>query len=389
MVNIPILAGVALVMAGGTSLAAGFGAFDDWAGDGRECPYHVDVPLSGSRSGTLRMTFNNSVGDFHVRACAFDADGLQRVDEEFGVPVSDAHTVDLPVPQGDFLLVVQIQTSEGHADLRSLIDTTGCLGHAIAKDFPVGRSSPPATSETQAFESNETHPRPPPRPFHSSVWFGLRPATCAASGHVVERDIPDGEGSSMGFDLDSLRGAPGVSLGSVFTVAGFMTLGVAASHPFGVGAVALFSRLARPRLLDQPTRSRMVDLVEAQPGIRFHEIATTLGLGQGVALHHLRVLLREKLVCRVGKSFFLVGKFGRDEMASMTALRSPAARAMFGALHAAPRTAVSDLAWKLRVTPSWAAKVIKRLEEAGLVVRSRKGRACIVSVRKETPADPV
>src|SRR5687767_10809395 len=134
MLNIPISLGVALMVAGGTALAAGFGAFDGLVGDYKECAWHIDVPQSGGQTGSVRMTFNNSVAPLRVRACAFDGDGFQRVDEEFDVPVSAALVVELSVPAGAFLLVVQIHTGEGDSDLYSLIDSTGCPGQALSKE---------------------------------------------------------------------------------------------------------------------------------------------------------------------------------------------------------------------------------------------------------------
>ncbi len=379
MANLALLTGLTLILAGGTSLAAGFGAFDDWAGDGRECPWHIDVPLTDSQAGLLRMTFNNSVAPVKVRACAFDADGFQRVDEDFDVPVAEAHTIELPVPRGEFMLVVQIQTPEGNADLRSLIDGTSCVDHVLLKDFPIGRSDPPTDHQHRAFESNSTDPRHQ-RLAAPSVWFGLRPATCAPTGEVVEREWPDYEGSG-GIDLGSLGGSPGLSLGSILTVAGFMIVGVAVSGPFPVGLVGLFTRLARPKVLDQPTRALIFELVNERPGIRFHEIATTLALAQGQALHHLRVLVTQRVLSRVGHAYFVAGTRGAHEMRAIAALQEPTARAMYDSLRPKEQTRVVDLARKLGVTSSWAAKVAKRLETAGLVERQRVGRTCLVAVQ--------
>lgn len=385
MANLPLLTGLTLILAGGTSLAAGFGAFDDWAGDNRECAWHIDVPLTDAQAGTLRMTFNNSFAPVKVRACAFDTDGFQRVDQEFDVPVAPAHTIDLPVPRGAFMLVVQIQTPEGHGDLRSLIDPTICADHLLLKDFPIGRSTPPKDYEPRVFETNSTDPRHH-RPT-SSVWFGLRPATCAATGEVVEREWPDYEGSN-GIDLGSLGGSPGLSLGSILTVAGFMTLGVAVSHPFTLGAVGLFTRLVRLKILDQPARSQIVELVDVRPGIRFHEIATTLGLGQGQALHHLRVLVTQRVLIRVGHAYFVAGKHGVAEMKSIVTLQEPTARAMYDALRPPEKTRVVDLARRMGVSPSWAAKVARKLESAGLVQRERVGRTCLVGALRKAATLP-
>ena len=315
MVNIPILVGVALVAAGSVTMAAGFGAFDEWAGDQRECPWHITVPLAGSGHGTLRMTFNNSVAPFPVRVCAFDDDGFRRIDRTFEIPVSEAHEVMLDVPSGPFLFVIEFNGPyEERSVMNSIIEPEGCAGAALAKEFPVGEEA-------------------------SYAWYGLRPATCIASGAVVELERPDSEGSSMSLGSLPLAGRPGVGFGSVLTVAGLMTIGIAKSSTIAFGTIALFSRLVRPRLLDQPTRSQILDLVEMRPGIRFVEIAKSLELGQGSALHHLRVLAREHLLSRVGHAYFVTGQHTRDEMRRINALEAPAARAFYDAAKTHPTRA--------------------------------------------------
>lgn len=375
--NIPIFVGVALVVAGGTLLAAGFGAFDDLAGDYRECAWHIDVPMQESAAASLRLTFNNSAGGpLRVRACAFDADGLQRVDEEFDVPESPAHVVDLKVPRGAFELVVQIDSPGGHSDVWSLVDSTACADHSVSKDYPVYLTHWDGIY-SNAFDQNRMLP-PDRRPPDTSTWFGVRPATCTATGAVVESERPDSEGSSFDIDLSALSGGPGLGLGGVLGVAGLMTLGLAGGPGLAFGAYGLFTRLVRPKILDQPTRSRIVDLVEQRPGIRFQEIATSLGLGQGTAMHHLQVLVAQKALSRLRHAYFVFGKYGRDDMRRTVALSTPTARAMFDALGSIQEARVVDLARRLGVTRSWATKVVKDLERAGLVRRRRQGRACFV-----------
>src|SRR5205814_1837843 len=57
-----------------------------------------------------------------------------------------------------------------------------------------------------------------------------------------------------------------------------------------LAALGLFSRLERGELLNHPARARLAQLVEANPGIHFHDLARQAGLANGSAVHHLRKL---------------------------------------------------------------------------------------------------
>ena len=52
----------------------------------------------------------------------------------------------------------------------------------------------------------------------------------------------------------------------------------------------LYTRLAPHRILDQPTRRRVADLVLAEPGITFGDAQRKLGIGAGALTHHARML---------------------------------------------------------------------------------------------------
>src|SRR5688500_18149623 len=67
-------------------------------------------------------------------------------------------------------------------------------------------------------------------------------------------------------------------------------------HHWRLAFLPLFTRLLRPKLLDQPVRSGIYDLVDAEPGIHHAAIAQRLGLAEGQALYHLDVLTRERLL---------------------------------------------------------------------------------------------
>lgn len=63
----------------------------------------------------------------------------------------------------------------------------------------------------------------------------------------------------------------------------------------GLGLL-LFTRLRRPELLDQPTRRRIHEAIEAESGIQYASLRERLGLPAGVLTHHLAVLESHGLV---------------------------------------------------------------------------------------------
>src|SRR5205085_1546619 len=62
--------------------------------------------------------------------------------------------------------------------------------------------------------------------------------------------------------------------------------------PLAKGGLGLFSRLKQPEVLGHPARQQILQLVEAQPGIHFKEMARRTGMPNGSLVHHLETLRR-------------------------------------------------------------------------------------------------
>lgn len=141
---------------------------------------------------------------------------------------------------------------------------------------------------------------------------------------------------------------------------------------------ALFTRLLRPSLLEQATRSRIFDLVAAEPGIHASAIAERLAGGHGNVDYHLGVLVRDKLLACVDtpgfRRFFVAGRFNPGQMAAAAALRSGAAERVFGVVTRAPGIGMSQLAQQVGLSLPATSKVVRKLVEAGLVQCARRGR---------------
>lgn len=178
----------------------------------------------------------------------------------------------------------------------------------------------------------------------------------------------------------SAPGAPVAALaaGSVLTI-GLVGALVLFWGALKSAAVALFSRLVRPRVLDAESRARIHDLVLAEPGIHAREVAQRLGRAGGVTDYHLDVLVREGfLTCLETPGFrryFVTGRFSATEMRALGALREGQAEKLYRLVEAHPGIHLMELADRAGVSLSYASKTVKRLSEAGLVDQEKVGRA--------------
>lgn len=136
-------------------------------------------------------------------------------------------------------------------------------------------------------------------------------------------------------------------------------------------ALGLFSRTRDDALLDHPTRRRILDAIESEPGIHFMELSRKADLGRSSLEHHLRKMQAANLITRQqGPGFtcyFPKGRVDRHLMGAAPSLRSDGSRALLQAIAASPGTSSRELAATLGITPSTISYHLKRLETAGLV----------------------
>ncbi len=151
----------------------------------------------------------------------------------------------------------------------------------------------------------------------------------------------------------------------------------------------LFSRIHGDQALQSPARRRLLDIIEANPGIHHNEVVRLGGHGKGGTDHHLRTLVRtghvvEKrqpgFVCYFGK-----GAVDRRLMEAMPALKAGLARRILDHVRENPGSSGSDLARATGAENSTVSYHVKRLENAGLVSKRRLGRA--IGVFPEALAD--
>ncbi|HET6399150.1 MAG TPA: helix-turn-helix domain-containing protein [Candidatus Thermoplasmatota archaeon] len=137
-----------------------------------------------------------------------------------------------------------------------------------------------------------------------------------------------------------------------------------------LGFAALFTRLRRPALLDQPTRRRIHELVEADPGILFSHLRKRLALPAGVATHHLQVLEAHGLVAsvRAGSRRHLYPA-GRAPSGAPLPAHAQRILSLLGS-GARPQ---QEIARALPLTPQGVSYHLQTLLAAGRLVRERDG----------------
>jgi predicted transcriptional regulator len=148
-----------------------------------------------------------------------------------------------------------------------------------------------------------------------------------------------------------------------------------------------YSRYDDSDPLEHAARADVFDVVEETPGTYLSEVAERADLPLSTVRHHVRVLEREDLLTGAkvrGKRRFYPAYSGDLELAA--ALNDDATAVVLDALSRLGGSSVSELADELERHPSTVTHHLQRLEEDGLVVREREGRAVVTRLSAQTRA---
>ena len=209
----------------------------------------------------------------------------------------------------------------------------------------------------------------PQRYFERSTTWNARgadpPAAAAGAGKDVA-PVPRFQSTVWAFPSDaSAIGAAALVPGLLYWLWPWVKTG------FG-----MFSRIESHRVLDNPTRRRLLERIEAEPGVHHGELVRMLGKGQGATEHHLRHLERAGLIKRLkctGYTCYFPKSSGRQEMAAAPLLKSPVARAIVEAARAEPGVTGAELARRLRVSGPTVHYHVQRLKQGGLLAPDAQG----------------
>lgn len=144
-------------------------------------------------------------------------------------------------------------------------------------------------------------------------------------------------------------------------------------------AAALYTRIAKDRLLDHGARDALLTRVRASPGISLGDAAQAANIPRNTAVYHLRRLEKEGLVTSTveGRSrlFFAPGSLDQlPKAAAVAALRHPMTADIATEVGASPGVDQQALCARFGLAPSLAHWHATRLVESGIVTRARDGR---------------
>ncbi|HEX2022871.1 MAG TPA: helix-turn-helix domain-containing protein [Candidatus Thermoplasmatota archaeon] len=188
----------------------------------------------------------------------------------------------------------------------------------------------------------------------------------------------------------SAAGAAAVRIPSGVPVAAFAAgaalLGAGLGWRLPAGLVLLYTRLTRRDVMDHPRRAAIRALLERSPGLSTGEISQAVGLGSGVARHHLHVLLRAGVLARLEAAgyarYFLVGQadYARCQQEAVLMGGGAEARAL-DALRRRPGLRAAELARELGVSRPAAHYTLRRLAQKGLVESKKEGARTLLYAR--------
>lgn len=136
-------------------------------------------------------------------------------------------------------------------------------------------------------------------------------------------------------------------------------------------------REARSRLLDQPTRRRILDTIKANPGIKISHVCKETGAGWGTVKHHLHLLEKNGLVVSrsLGRDRLLFTADIPDaEQRAQEALRQGRAESLATAIATNPGASQKELCADVRMTRKIIRRYVELLTRAGLIKEQRENR---------------
>ncbi|MHB8586121.1 MAG: winged helix-turn-helix transcriptional regulator [Thermoplasmatota archaeon] len=140
---------------------------------------------------------------------------------------------------------------------------------------------------------------------------------------------------------------------------------------------AFYSRIPRSRILEHPTRRRLLELVRETPGLTMLDAQSALDLGWGTLIHHVERLETEGFIVsdhRGSRRLFAAGELPAADRAKVALLASPA-RAKIGEFLADhPGASQKDMCAALGLSASVASKHVAKLRDVGLITEERSWR---------------
>jgi DNA-binding transcriptional ArsR family regulator len=144
-------------------------------------------------------------------------------------------------------------------------------------------------------------------------------------------------------------------------------------------AAALYTRIAKERLLDHGGREKLLVAIREHPGAPVTDLSVHAGIPRNTAVYHLHRLEREGLVSSTKNGrmrlYFAPGALDQRQRApAIAVLRNPVTQRVAAEVGASPGLDQRALCARMGLAPSLAHWHATRLVEAGVMTRERDGR---------------
>jgi DNA-binding transcriptional ArsR family regulator len=179
---------------------------------------------------------------------------------------------------------------------------------------------------------------------------------------IITSDFQRQTGPPGSFDEPSNASQWSVESFSATAVWGFpgardaMTIGIFSlllaiiywAWPYLKAALPLFSRIDRPKVLENKRRARVAGIIDTSPGIHFSELLRRSGLARGTLQHHLQKLVETEIITkRQEGGYTTYHPTGKAGPAVSSSGRSETAKRILTALETHPDTTAAQLAREL------------------------------------------
>ncbi|HEX2066425.1 MAG TPA: hypothetical protein VHI93_06385 [Candidatus Thermoplasmatota archaeon] len=142
----------------------------------------------------------------------------------------------------------------------------------------------------------------------------------------------------------------------------------------------LFSRIEGQKVLENPVRARVHEVVVNDPGLSLEEVRARAGIAWGTAVHHLRRLENTGLLVSVAQSarrrYFAANTPASRNRTQVAALAHPTTRRVADLVRQRPGVDQTGLCEALGLRNPAASKHLGQLAAQGLVLAQRLGRRC-------------
>lgn len=284
------------------------------------------------------------------------------------------------------LATLPLAAADREVDLEVAFGTSGAQARSAAADAPV---QVPTSTEASTEDATAALPVAAPDVIELTSVKADTSAEAGGVGFYARAGAVAKKAEEAARDLaPALEKAAPPVVATAGVLALFQAMGI--WRFLGLGAVGLYSRLAKSDLLDNAHRDRVYKLIQEAPGKGVSEIAKETGLGWGTTVYHLDRLERAGFVAAerggLHKCYYPVGTLAKEDRKGMGALKADMTRSIAAFLVQRPGATQSELCAALGLSPSAASKQVTKLEEAGLVRREREWKTVRLLPAASLPA---